>query len=373
MNFALAGNQLKLGTRLLKHYHLRNDMSYCDPFKAKYFITRKCNLSCKHCGIGGNSEQREELTTLEVERLIKNNPCLQVFSISGGEPFLRDDLLEITKAVFRLMPDLMLFSINTNGWLTEKIVKLAQNTVDDIPAGCNFYIAVSSDGPESIHNEIRCNSDSFRRKEETIAALRKIAAKKPQFKVRHNINVNPWNMNSVLDYIEDCEKMGDDVIVSLYSASKHYSHSDEHFERFAEFKKRLLENDQLLKRLRQRGTFLSNRFLVQAGDFYASSKRVQPLPCFSLKASLIVESWGDVRPCINYPVNLGNVKDSDFDLVKIISESGAERIRETIRKQHCPVCWTPSEAYVSLMCNMPNPKFWRKPDEAVKTILLRQI
>lgn len=373
MNTARLANQLKLVKRLLTHYRLKDDASYSDPFKVKYFITRKCNLSCKHCGIGSSNEKRPELATEEVIRFLSQNPQMQIFSISGGEPFIRDDLTDIVFSVFENLPNLLLFSINTNGWITERIVKLAEKTVKSIPQACRFYIAVSSDGPESIHNEIRCNADSFRRKEKTIAELRKISAKNPQFKVRHNINVNPWNSDSILDYIEECENKGDDVIVSMYSASPHYSHSSEHFEKFKLFKEKLLGNENLLQRLRQRGTFLSNRFLIQATDFYTSENRTQPLPCFSLKGSLIVESWGDVRPCINYPVNLGNVRDYDFDLKQIVSAKEVDRVRETIREQHCPICWTPSEAYVSLMCNLPNAKFWRKPDEALKTLIRKQI
>lgn len=65
-------------------------------------ITGRCNLECKHCYLVGQ-EWGEELTFKEITTLIQQAIELNVasFSITGGEPFIRDDLLDILQELNR--------------------------------------------------------------------------------------------------------------------------------------------------------------------------------------------------------------------------------------------------------------------------------
>src|SRR5687768_847310 len=78
------------------------------PFLVALNLTKRCNLKCDHCYLdattkaGGGSD---ELSTQECFRLIEqiaevNKGCLLV--ITGGEPLVRPDILDIARHAVQL-------------------------------------------------------------------------------------------------------------------------------------------------------------------------------------------------------------------------------------------------------------------------------
>lgn len=108
-------------------------------------ITTKCNLRCKHCRTDSiNNEFSLDDIKMIAKKCEKYSP--RVIFISGGEPLIRKDIVEIVKILKKVSP---LICINTNATLLneELLLKL-------IDAGVN-YIQVSLDGIEKMHDEIR--------------------------------------------------------------------------------------------------------------------------------------------------------------------------------------------------------------------------
>ncbi len=348
-----------LGLRALQHWARRDRDDVFDPFKVKVFVTQRCNLACRHCDIGRQAADGEdELTAAQWAAFWQANPGLQIVSLSGGEPFLREDLDEIAVAAVTNLPQLVTLTVNTNGWFTDRIVRFVHNVVPRLPSRCRLIVTCSSDGPPADHARIRNSELSFTRKETTLAALRELAARTPALLVRHNVNVNPWNLDVIGDYVDDLRARGDAAFISLYAASEHYGHGPGAFREVAAFRQALAGHAGLLDRLRRGQGFLGDRYLALARRFLASSGRDQPVPCFSLRASVIVLHDGSVRPCIHFPADLGRVQDHGFSLHDLVDTARGNKLRRQIRAGACPVCWTPNEAYVSLMCNLPNPALW---------------
>ena len=349
-----------LGGRVLQHWRLRQRDDFADLVKAKLFVTKRCNLNCVHCGIGEAAfDGSTDLSTEQVLRIWQENPELQIVSLSGGEPFLRDDLIEIGVGAVESLPNLMVLTVNTNGYFTEKVVAFAEAVGSRMPRGTRLIITCSSDGPEPTHGTIRRDPESYARKERTVTALLELKKRVPRLRVKHNVNVNRWNIETVADYIEEKEKRGEPCFVSLYSASRHYSHKKKHFQELEAFRAEIAQRT-LLRRLRRtKSGLFPRRFLALAEGFYEEGERKQPLPCFSLRASVIIEADGMVRPCINFPVDLGKVQDFGFRLRDVVRTEKSNKTRELIRCEKCPVCWTPNEAFVTMMCNLPNPKLWK--------------
>lgn len=348
-----------LGLRVLQHWVRRDRDDVFDPFKVKVFVTQRCNLSCQHCDIGRQAaDGRDELAAPQWASFWQANPELQVVSLSGGEPFLREDLEDIAIAAATGLPRLVTLTVNTNGWFTDRIVRFARNVVPRLPPRCRLIVTCSSDGPPAVHAQVRNSEASFVRKEATLTALRELAARNPTLRVRHNVNVNPWNLAGIGDYMDDLRARGDAAFISLYAASEHYGHGPDVFREVTAFRQALTRDAGLLDRLRRGQGFLGDRYLALARRFLASSGREQPLPCFSLRASVIVLHDGMVRPCIHFPADLGRVQDHGFRLGDVADAARGNALRRQIRDGACPVCWTPNEAYVSLMCNLPNPALW---------------
>ena len=91
-----------------------------------FFVTAKCNASCKMCFYEDNMKKtvgdENELTIEEYEKISKKIKTINILGISGGEPFLRDDLSEIVKIFYKNCSPLLV-DLPTNGFFTERILK----------------------------------------------------------------------------------------------------------------------------------------------------------------------------------------------------------------------------------------------------------
>ncbi len=90
------------------------------PFLVALNLTRRCNLKCAHCYLDAGTLTRgdpDELTTPEAFRLLDEIAELSretMVVLTGGEPLLRPDIMEIASHAARL--DLMVV-MGTNGVL----------------------------------------------------------------------------------------------------------------------------------------------------------------------------------------------------------------------------------------------------------------
>ncbi|MBU0600040.1 radical SAM protein [bacterium] len=118
-------------------------------------MTNRCNLHCKHCYINANDyEYKDELSTEEATRLIDDLVTIQspVLLFSGGEPLLREDILELgTYASYKGLRPV----ISSNGTLIT--LEIAQKIKD---AGFQ-YVGISLDGSRKTHDEFRGIQGAF--------------------------------------------------------------------------------------------------------------------------------------------------------------------------------------------------------------------
>ncbi|MCI4330576.1 MAG: GTP 3',8-cyclase MoaA [Thermoplasmata archaeon] len=83
-------------------------------------LTQRCNLTCVFCHMEGQPASREELTPAEIETLVRASVEVGVdrVKLTGGEPTLRTDLVEIVR---RIRPLVREVSMTTNGLLLERL------------------------------------------------------------------------------------------------------------------------------------------------------------------------------------------------------------------------------------------------------------
>jgi cyclic pyranopterin phosphate synthase len=81
-------------------------------------LTQRCNHSCFFCHAEGEESVDSEMTPSEIERLVQmaTRQGVTRVKLTGGEPLLRDDILEIINRISPLVQDL---SLTTNGTLLE--------------------------------------------------------------------------------------------------------------------------------------------------------------------------------------------------------------------------------------------------------------
>ncbi len=85
-------------------------------------ITQKCNLNCFYCHHEGEtSDLREEMTAEEIERVMRvvSSYGIEKVKLTGGEPLMRDDILEIVHRINGI-PGICEVSMTTNGTLLHR-------------------------------------------------------------------------------------------------------------------------------------------------------------------------------------------------------------------------------------------------------------
>jgi radical SAM protein with 4Fe4S-binding SPASM domain len=109
--------------------------------------TLACNAKCRHCGSRAGRPRERELDTDEMIGLVRDLGALGTKSVtlSGGEPLLRPDWVEIAAAIRDA--DMRLEMI-TNGLVVEE-------QAEAIARAGFFAVTFSVDGPAAIHDELR--------------------------------------------------------------------------------------------------------------------------------------------------------------------------------------------------------------------------
>src|SRR5438128_10403706 len=69
------------------------------PVYIQFYITARCNLTCKQCNIRYANADMRECTLEEIKQIAENFATMGVAIVllTGGEPFTRQDLPEIIK------------------------------------------------------------------------------------------------------------------------------------------------------------------------------------------------------------------------------------------------------------------------------------
>ena len=150
------------------------------PFSVIHFVTNRCNLRCKHCFIYGDFERqttdprysKQELAFPLIEKLTKSmKGQLGMVSLTGGEPFLHKDILQIATAYVD-NAGAGLVEVVTNGWFLGPLEKFVKGFMELTKA--HLYISISFDGLRQTHDRNRNMPGSFDKALEAAGFLRSL-------------------------------------------------------------------------------------------------------------------------------------------------------------------------------------------------------
>ena len=164
--------------------------------------TLRCNLQCMHCGSTCTTEPLPgELTTAEIDDVLasvarRTDPREVMLVASGGEPLMREDLLEVMgRAARRGHP----WGMVTNGLLVDDTM------VENLEKAGMRTVAVSIDGTEEHHDLVRMREGSYRK---ALAGLERLN-RSPYFSIVEVITtLNRYNADDLPDVLEMIERLG---------------------------------------------------------------------------------------------------------------------------------------------------------------------
>ena len=113
-------------------------------------VTYRCNARCSMCNRYKAPSKPEEEISIET---IKKLPKMYFTNITGGEPFIRTDLKDIVRELYKKSDRIV---ISTNGFFTDRIVDLCK----EFP---QIGIRISIEGLEQTNNEIRGLQNGYQR------------------------------------------------------------------------------------------------------------------------------------------------------------------------------------------------------------------
>jgi MoaA/NifB/PqqE/SkfB family radical SAM enzyme len=326
-----------------------NFISLRRPYKLTLSITDKCNSKCLRCGIW-KTKKKEEMSTEKIRKFFSTNSYFNWIDITGGEIFLRDDLVEIFKIIKETQKKIYFIHFPTNGILTEKIVAEVKNIIDlNFP---KFIVSISLDGLPETNDRLRGVRGDWGLAVRTYEELRKLRSKR--FDCYLGMTLSLENCGE----IEELYELLKQRIPGFERRDLHFNiaHESEHYYRNiglipGDLRKVVKTMNRYLKK---RGPVLNPVGMIEGNYQKLAEKYIftgkTPIRCRSGELSVFVDPQGDVYPCSMWNRKLGNLKENNFSLLKILGKDRS--FTDEIKKGKCSQCWTPCEAYQTILGNL---------------------
>lgn len=312
------------------------------PTDVSIITTYRCNMKCRMCNIWKNpSEIGKEIKAKELEIL----PQLKIINITGGEPFVRNDLDEIIEVSFKKSPRVV---ISTAGHHVDDILSLAEK----FP---KIGIRVSLEGFSTINDYMRGRDGGFDRGMRTLLGLREMGVKDIGFAmtVSHN------NAIDLLPLYEMAKNLNMDFATASFHNSTYFHKFDNLVENKDEVVDRFFDlADRLLKEKNPKSWFRAF-FNVGLINYIVGNKRL--LPCEAGTANFFIDPYGEAYPCNGledkyWNESMGNIRDvKTFD--ELWYSEKADKVRALVRD--CPKnCWMVGTAAPVMKKYLKHPAKW---------------
>lgn len=275
-------------------------------------VTYRCNARCTMCNRYKAPSLPEEEISLET---IKKLPPMYFTNITGGEPFIRQDLPDIVRELYKKSDRIV---ISTNGFFTDRIIKLCE----EFP---NVGIRISIEGLEQTNNEIRGLPDGFNRGYTTLKKL--VEMKHPD--VGFGMTVQDKNAPDLVALYKKSEELG----MEFATASLHNSFYFVEAKNIIHDRLMVAQNfedliNELLKSNSPKKWFRAyfNHGLI---NYIFGQKRL--LPCDMSFDTFFIDPYGDVMPCNGTKEKevMGNLNDKTWD--EVWNSKQADEVRSKVR------------------------------------------
>jgi MoaA/NifB/PqqE/SkfB family radical SAM enzyme len=182
------------------------------PHFVVYEPTLLCNLHCNFCYVADilNPEdwRQRELTLEELDRIFVKGGVSR-YNVTGGEPFVRKNLLEIFD-LFRAK-GMHCDYVTTNGTVIRE--DRAEALAELVRTGFLRHISVSIDGPPDFHDQVRGQRGAFRKSAENVLMLRSAFAKQGvSLPVSINTTLTAGNLHLLREVVDEAEKLDVDLV-----------------------------------------------------------------------------------------------------------------------------------------------------------------
>jgi MoaA/NifB/PqqE/SkfB family radical SAM enzyme len=314
------------------------------PIHLTFFLTRRCNSRCPFCfylrSRGDSARGERELDLDEIDRISRSFGDLLWLAFSGGEIYLRDDLVEISRIFYaNNRPPIMLFP--TNGLLPQLIRERTERIVKACPESV-IAVKLSLDGLDGDHDRLRNTPGSFEKTIETYNLLSVLIGRHSNFELGINTvfcSDNQDKMNDIIDFVGGMRDIKTHTI-SLVRGNL----SEEGFKRvdpgkyYAAIEKLELNlKDKTASTYRFRGAKIkAAQDIMQRGMIHRIMREERRLlPCYAGRLNVVLGETGELYPCEILTSSFGNIRDYGLDIRRALRTDKARKIIGSIKTKEC--------------------------------------
>lgn len=296
------------------------------PLHVQFDLTYRCNERCVHCYL--DHHDHGEMTTAEIKRLLEEmaDAGVLTLTLSGGEIFLRKDFFEIIEHARQLT---FCVKLKTNALLIgeREARRLRDLAVQEI------QVSIYSHRPE-VHDAITLVPGSLKRSLAAIRFLKAQGLKVVMANVLMRQNMRDYSGVQDLAHEIGVEFTLDPTITPM------------------------MDGDRSILGLGVDGETLREVFrdasvVGDVSEFCAippgtEESDLEARPCSAGHTSCYVSPYGDVFPCVQFPLPTGNVRRERF--VDIWRDSSQMNEVRAIRLKHLPTCSSCTHASACSRC-----------------------
>lgn len=308
-------------------------------------VTYRCNERCQMC----HTWQHPSKKDLEIgPEVINKIPSGQHrINLTGGEPSLRDDLLDIVAVLFEKTKRL---EISTNGFLIKRLVDIGKKFPQ-------VTFRISIEGLPKLNDELRGIKDGFDHALKTALALLDAGVKDVGF----GMVVSDKNAHDLLLLYQLCSRMGIEFATSTMHNSFYFHKNDNKIEdlgfvevKMAEFISALLQSNRKNIKLRVKDW---GRAFINLGILRYMKGESRPLPCGAAHDLFFLDPYGNVLGCngSEEPWVMGNLQEKEFSQIWNSEEAHEVRLKVNQCQRNC---WMVGTAVPAMRKNPWAPLFW---------------
>jgi len=308
---------------------------------AAVIVTYRCQNFCRMCHIWKHPTRPEDEFKPE---LLEKLPPLSFCNITGGEPFLREDIGEIVRILRKKAKRIV---ISTNGLLTEKIIAVAA-------ANPKVGVRVSLEGLREVNDALRGTPGGFDRGLRTLLELRRMGVKDIGF----GITVSDGNARDMLELYRLAKDLGLEFATAAVHNSFYFHKLDNVLSQKEEAAACFRDlADELLATRRMKNWF---RAYFNFGLMNYIQGKPRLLPCTAGTDVFFLDPSGEILPCNGMEESVwfssfGNLKAASFE--DLWNSDQARAVRGQVAR--CPKnCWMIGTAGPAMKRHLGRPALW---------------
>lgn len=309
------------------------------PQHVVLYVTDRCNATCAHCFLWKDKcSMASELSLDELKRMFQHFWPITYLAITGGEPTLRKDLLDIIRLA-KENTSVTHITLHTNGYFPSILERIAGTVCNEHP-DLRFHVSLSLDHLGRKHDAIRGLDRSFQRLIHSVEKLKQLAASYKNLSMECDTVISTDNQDSMREIHEFVvNNLGVKHGVILLRGNPRKKESQDFS--FSAYESIVKAIDRDKERIEHPSELFLHTLYEMTHHVIADTvkRKKMILPCTAGVKSITLRPDGQVMPCEMRSRTLGNLRDSGYDLKQILNSSASRSVVAEIKNTSCFCTW----------------------------------